>query len=91
MAQVMTFTPEQLLSFKTNGITYGEKLLNQSREIDKIVEGITASWKGSEAQKCINALRDTSAAYKRVAADIQPLNDAIKKTIEKVEKVHGTI
>jgi hypothetical protein len=46
----MNFTPEQINSFKTNGLTYREKLLNQSRESLKIVEDIAAGWKGSEAQ-----------------------------------------
>ena len=91
MGQTMSFTAEQINSFKVNGLTYGEKLMNQSREIDKIVEDISAGWKGSEAQKCINALRETSSEYKKVARDIQPLNDAIKITLDKVAEVHGAV
>ena len=91
MGQTMSFTAEQINSFKVNGLTYGEKLLNQSREVDKIVEDISSGWKGSEAQKCMNALRETSAEYKKVARDIQPLNDAIKLTLDKVAEVHGVV
>ena len=87
----MTFTAEQINSFKLNGLTYGEKLLNQSREVDKIVEMITSDWKGSEAQKCIKALRETSDEYKKVAKDIQPLNDAIKLTINTLKEIHGDV
>lgn len=91
MGQTMVFTAEQIKSFELNGITYGEKLQNQSREVDKIVESISASWKGLEAQKCVNALRETSAGYKTVAKDIQPLNDAIKATVDKLKEVHGDV
>jgi len=91
MAQTMTFTAEQINSFKVNGIIYGDKLLNQSREVDKIVENISSGWKGSEAMKCMEALRATSADYKRVAKDIEPLNDAIKVTLDKLKDVHGDV
>jgi len=87
----VNFTAEQINSFRLNGLTYSEKLLNQSREVDKIVEMITADWKGSEAQKCIKALRETSAEYKKVAKDIQPLNDAIKVTVDTIKAIHGDV
>ena len=85
------FTKEQFNSFKKNGLTYHEKLLNQSKEALKIVEDISKDWTGSEAQKCIRALTATSDDYKKVAKDIEPLNDAIKATVAKLAAVYGEV
>jgi len=87
----MTFTKEQFNSFKINGLTYHEKLLNQSREVLKIVEDISKDWTGTEAQKCINALTATSDDYKKVAKDIEPLNEAIKATVTALADVYGEV
>jgi uncharacterized protein YukE len=91
MGQEMKFTPEQIRSFNVNAITYREKLLNQSREIEKIIEFISASWKGVKAQKCIKALKESADEYKRIANEIEPLISAIKAVIEKIKDKHGDV
>lgn len=91
MAQEMKFTPEQIKSMQLNAVTYHEKLLNQSRELDRTIETISDGWKGIKAKKCIDALMASSADYKRVANEIKPLIDQIKKVIDKVRAQHGEI
>jgi len=91
MAQEMKFTPEQIKAFQINAVTYHEKLLNQTRELDRIIETISNGWKGIKAKKCIDALRASSADYKRVADEIEPLIKAIKKVVAKVAEQHGDI
>jgi hypothetical protein len=60
----MKFTPEQILAFDVNAITYHEKLLNQTRELDRIVETISDGWKGIKAKQCI----DAKAIFRRLQA-----------------------
>jgi len=91
MAQQMKFTPDQITSFNFNAIIYHEKLLNQSRELDRIIETISDGWKGTKAKKCIEALRASSAEYKLLAKEIEPLINAIKKVIDKVKEHHGEV
>lgn len=91
MAQEMSFTPEQIKGFQVNALSYYEKLLNQARELDRIIETIADGWKGKKAKKCIDALRESSKDYKRVAKEIEPLIKAIKKVIDKVAEQHGDI
>jgi hypothetical protein len=87
----LNFTKDQFNSFKLNGLTYLEKLENQSKEVLSIVETISKDWTGTEAQKCIRALTETSDNYKKVAKDIQPLNDAIKATVTALAEVYGDV